>query len=172
MFSAVNQISIIQNLVSICNSIYTNTIYQRRHATYIKNLYNPLSGLNSSVSTAENKATSIQAQITFDTLDKLLIQNIRCIDLFIKYLILTMAWNISFAFWTSKVKQHRKVNIDDTMNNRLLWIIMAMDIFLYYSSEEMRLLRMHPKSLVLNTTNGTKKEKKALFIITGIDGKR
>ena len=34
----------------------------------------------------------------------------------------------------------------------------------------MRLLRIHPESLVADTTHGTNKEKKDLFTIAGVDG--
>ena len=43
-------------------------------------------------------------------------------------------------------------------------------IFLYNSSEEMRLLRMHPEVLLADTTHGTNKEKKELFTIAAKDG--
>ena len=38
-------------------------------------------------------------------------------------------------------------------------------LFLYNSSEEMRLVRMHPEMLQADTTHGTNKEKKELFTL-------
>ena len=43
-------------------------------------------------------------------------------------------------------------------------------IFLYNSSEEMRLFRMHPEMLQADTTHGTNKEKKELFTLASLDG--
>ena len=43
-------------------------------------------------------------------------------------------------------------------------------LFLYNTSEEMRLFRMHPEMLQANTTHGTNKEKKELFTLASCDG--
>ena len=43
-------------------------------------------------------------------------------------------------------------------------------LFLYNSYDEMRLTRMHPESLMIDTTHGTNKERKELFTVATKDG--
>ena len=43
-------------------------------------------------------------------------------------------------------------------------------LFQYNTSEEMRLLRMHPEVLLADTTHGTNKERKEIFTIAAKDG--
>ena len=43
-------------------------------------------------------------------------------------------------------------------------------LFLYNNYDEMRLTRMHPESLMVDTTHGTNKERKELFTIASKDG--
>ena len=41
---------------------------------------------------------------------------------------------------------------------------------MYNTQEEMRFLRMHPQSLVTDTTHGTNAQRNELFTIAGVDG--
>ena len=43
-------------------------------------------------------------------------------------------------------------------------------LFLYNTSEEMRLTRMHPEMMQADKTHGTNKEKKELFTLASLDG--
>ena len=54
--------------------------------------------------------------------------------------------------------------LSETNEQRLLVL------FLYNTTEEMRLLRMHPEMMQGDTTHGTNKEKKELFTIASTDG--
>ena len=54
---------------------------------------------------------------------------------------------------------------NNILNNGKLLVL-----FMYDTNEEMRLFRMHPRSLVADTTHGTNSERKELFTVAGIDG--
>ena len=47
---------------------------------------------------------------------------------------------------------------------------MLLVLFIYNNYDEMRLTRMYPKSLMVNTAHETNKERKRLFIVAAKDG--
>ena len=70
--------------------------------------------------------------------------------------------NLSESFRDDIIRQYTNANL--TKHGKLLVLCM------YNTHEEMRLTRMHPEALMVDTTHGTNKDRKELFTVTGKDG--
>ena len=60
--------------------------------------------------------------------------------------------------------------IDSYELNLLFGSENLLDLFLFNSSEDICLFRMHPEMLQVDTAHGTNKEKKELFTLASSDG--
>ena len=59
-------------------------------------------------------------------------------------------------------EQYRSILLNDYKNTNLTSGGKLLAVFLYNTHEEMRLTRMHPEMLMVDTTHGTNKGKKGI----------